>query len=40
MAEGMTLAGWIFMAVTWSATIALTAFCFHRVFLKQSTKTK
>ena len=40
MAQGMTIVGWIFMAVTWSAVIALTAFCFRRVLLKQSAKNK
>lgn len=40
MAEGMSIAGWIFLAVTWSAVIALTAFCFRRVLQKQSLRHK
>lgn len=36
MAEGMTLAGWIFMVTTWSAVITLLAFCFRRVLRNQS----
>jgi len=40
MAEGMTIAGWIFMAVIWSAVITLVVFCFRRVLFKQSAKNK
>ena len=28
----MTPQGWVFLAVSWSAIIALCAFCFNRVF--------
>lgn len=28
----MTPQGWVFLAVSWGAIIALCAFCFYRVF--------
>lgn len=32
MHESLTLQGWILMAFTWAAIIALNVFCFSRIF--------
>jgi len=32
----MTLAGWIFLVVSWGAILGLTAFCFYRTLRKKS----
>ncbi len=34
----MTIAGWIFMLMSWGATLGLTVYCFARALEKKSDK--